>query len=50
VPVAGGWVDTRDARGAPAGRTMPASALYHLYGAAAEARRIFGAAGVGAHR
>jgi mannose-6-phosphate isomerase len=47
VPVPGGWIDKFDEAGAPVGNTMPASTLYHLFGAAAETHRILSAADPG---
>jgi mannose/cellobiose epimerase-like protein (N-acyl-D-glucosamine 2-epimerase family) len=41
-PVAGGWIDRIDARGAPIVDFMPASTLYHISLAAAEADRVWG--------
>jgi mannose/cellobiose epimerase-like protein (N-acyl-D-glucosamine 2-epimerase family) len=41
-PVAGGWIDHVDANGAPIVDTMPASTLYHVFLAAAEADRVWG--------
>jgi mannose-6-phosphate isomerase len=41
-PVAGGWVDHFDADGAPIVDFMPASTLYHVFLAAAEADRVWG--------
>jgi mannose/cellobiose epimerase-like protein (N-acyl-D-glucosamine 2-epimerase family) len=41
-PVAGGWIDHFDAKGAPLVDTMPASTLYHVFLAAAEAERVWG--------
>jgi mannose/cellobiose epimerase-like protein (N-acyl-D-glucosamine 2-epimerase family) len=41
-PVAGGWVDHVDAHGAPIVDFMPASTLYHVFLAAAEADRVWG--------
>jgi mannose/cellobiose epimerase-like protein (N-acyl-D-glucosamine 2-epimerase family) len=41
-PVAGGWVDHVDASGAPIVNFMPASTLYHVFLAAAEADRVWG--------
>lgn len=41
-PVAGGWIDHVDANGAPIVDFMPASTLYHVFLAAAEADRIWG--------
>ena len=41
-PVAGGWIDRVDANGAPIVDFMPASTLYHVFLAAAEADRIWG--------
>ena len=41
-PVAGGWIDHVDAKGAPIVDGMPASTLYHVFLAAAEADRVWG--------
>jgi mannose/cellobiose epimerase-like protein (N-acyl-D-glucosamine 2-epimerase family) len=41
-PVAGGWIDHVDANGAPIVDAMPASTLYHVFLAAAEADRVWG--------
>ena len=41
-PVAGGWIDHVDANGAPIVDFIPASALYHVFLAAAEADRVWG--------
>ena len=41
-PVAGGWIDHVDAKGAPLVDGMPASTLYHVFLAAAEADRLWG--------
>ena len=41
-PVAGGWIDHVDANGSPIVDTMPASTLYHVFLAAAEADRVWG--------
>jgi mannose/cellobiose epimerase-like protein (N-acyl-D-glucosamine 2-epimerase family) len=41
-PVAGGWIDHVDANGAPIVNSMPASTLYHVFLAAAEADRVWG--------
>jgi mannose/cellobiose epimerase-like protein (N-acyl-D-glucosamine 2-epimerase family) len=41
-PVAGGWIDHVDAKGAPIVDSMPASTLYHVFLAAAEADRVWG--------
>ena len=41
-PVSGGWVDHVDANGAPLIDFMPASTLYHVFLAAAEADRVWG--------
>ena len=41
-PVAGGWIDHVDANGAPIVDHMPASTLYHVVLAAAEADRVWG--------
>lgn len=43
-PVAGGWIDHIDAEGRPLVDYMPASTLYHVFLAVAEARRVWGAA------
>jgi hypothetical protein len=40
--VAGGWIDHVDATGAPIVDSMPASTLYHVFLAAAEADRVWG--------
>jgi mannose-6-phosphate isomerase len=40
-PVAGGWIDHIDANGAPRIDFMPASTLYHVFLAAAEAHRVW---------
>lgn len=40
--VEGGWIDRLDAAGAPMVDHMPASTLYHLFLAAAEADRVWG--------
>jgi mannose-6-phosphate isomerase len=40
-PVRGGWIDHIDASGAPLVDFMPASTLYHVFLAAAEADRVF---------
>ena len=42
-PVAGGWIDHVDAAGAPLVDFMPASTLYHVFLAVAEADRVWGA-------
>ena len=39
-PVPGGWIDHVDEKGAPLVRMMPASTLYHLFCAIAEAARV----------
>ena len=44
-PVAGGWIDHVDANGAPIVDPMPASTLYHVFLAAAEADRVWGEQG-----
>jgi mannose/cellobiose epimerase-like protein (N-acyl-D-glucosamine 2-epimerase family) len=44
-PVAGGWIDHVDATGAPIVDSMPASTLYHVFLAAAEADRVWGEQG-----
>lgn len=36
-PIPGGWIDQFDASGKPALDTIPASSLYHIFGAAVEA-------------
>jgi len=41
-PVGGGWIDHIDADGAPLVSFMPASTLYHVMLAAAEADRVWG--------
>jgi mannose-6-phosphate isomerase len=41
-PVPGGWIDHVDAKGAPIVDSMPASTLYHVFFAAAEADRVWG--------
>ena len=41
-PVAGGWIDHVDANGAPIVDAMPASTLYHVFLASAEADRVWG--------
>ena len=41
-PVPGGWIDHVDASGAPLVDGMPASTLYHVFLAAAEADRLWG--------
>lgn len=41
-PFAGGWYDKFDAAGAISVDTVPASSLYHLFVAAAEAERVLG--------
>lgn len=41
-PVPGGWIDHVDAKGAPLVDGMPASTLYHVFLAAAEANRLWG--------
>jgi mannose/cellobiose epimerase-like protein (N-acyl-D-glucosamine 2-epimerase family) len=41
-PIAGGWIDHVDATGAPIVDAMPASTLYHVFLAAAEADRVWG--------
>jgi mannose/cellobiose epimerase-like protein (N-acyl-D-glucosamine 2-epimerase family) len=41
-PVAGGWIDHVDANGASIVDFMPASTLYHVFLAAAEADRVWG--------
>jgi mannose-6-phosphate isomerase len=44
-PFSAGWVDRVDARGAPLLDYVPASTLYHVMLAVAEADRVFGARG-----
>jgi mannose/cellobiose epimerase-like protein (N-acyl-D-glucosamine 2-epimerase family) len=44
-PVAGGWIDRLDANGSPMVDTMPASTLYHVFLATAEADRVWGRQG-----
>lgn len=39
-PVAGGWIDQFDESGRPMLDTMPASSLYHIFGAAVEAEAV----------
>jgi mannose-6-phosphate isomerase len=39
-PFAAGWIDHVDERGAPLGAMVPASTLYHLFGAIVEAARV----------
>ncbi len=41
-PVPGGWIDHVDANGAPIVDFMPASTLYHVFLATAEADRVWG--------
>jgi mannose/cellobiose epimerase-like protein (N-acyl-D-glucosamine 2-epimerase family) len=41
-PIAGGWIDHVDSKGAPIVDFMPASTLYHVFLAAAEADRAWG--------
>lgn len=41
-PVPGGWIDHVDERGSPLVAFMPASTLYHVFLAAAEADRVWG--------
>ena len=41
-PVAGGWIDHVDANGVRMVDSMPASTLYHVFLAAAEADRVWG--------
>jgi len=41
-PIPGGWIDHVDAKGAPIVEAMPASTLYHVFLAAAEADRLWG--------
>lgn len=43
-PVAGGWIDHIDADGKPLVADMPASTLYHVFLALAEAHRVWGGA------
>ncbi len=40
-PIAGGWIDHIDANGAPLVDFMPASTLYHVFLAVAEASRVW---------
>ena len=49
-PVEGGWMDHVDAEGAPLVDFMPASTLYHVFLAAAEADRVWGKADVTGER
>ena len=44
-PIAGGWIDHLSAKGRPLVDYIPASSLYHLFLAAAEAQRGFGLSG-----
>ncbi len=41
-PVAGGWIDQFDGEGRPIVAHVPASTLYHVFGAVVEADRVFG--------
>jgi mannose-6-phosphate isomerase len=41
-PFAGGWIDQFDAQGEPAVALVPASSLYHVFVAAAEADHVLG--------
>lgn len=41
-PAPGGWIDRIDERGAPLVALIPASTLYHVFQAAAEADRVWG--------
>jgi mannose-6-phosphate isomerase len=41
-PIRGGWIDHIDADGTPIVSAMPASTLYHVFLAAAEADRVWG--------
>ena len=41
-PIPGGWIDHVDETGVPLVSMMPASTLYHLFGAIAEAARVAG--------
>ena len=41
-PVAGGWIDQFDGAGRPIAAHVPASTLYHVFGAVVEADRVFG--------
>ncbi len=45
APVAGGWIDQFDGGGRPIAAHVPASTLYHVFGAVVEADRVFAAAG-----
>jgi len=47
-PTPGGWIDHIDERGAPLVAFMPASTLYHVFLAVAEADRVWGSANEGA--
>jgi mannose-6-phosphate isomerase len=47
-PTAGGWIDRIDERGAPLVAFVPASTLYHVFRAAAEADRVWGRGNEGA--
>ena len=40
-PIRGGWIDQFDDEGRPATNTIPASSLYHIFGAAVEAEALF---------
>jgi mannose-6-phosphate isomerase len=44
-PVPGGWIDHVDENGNPLAKFMPASTLYHVFGALAEASRAAAVAG-----
>jgi len=46
-PFPGGWIDRVDAQGKPLVDYVPASTLYHIFLAVAEADRVFGPKGVG---
>ena len=41
-PVPGGWIDHVDAAGSPLVDFVPASTLYHVFHAVAEAHRVWG--------
>ena len=41
-PVAGGWIDQFDGAGRPIAEHVPASTLYHVFGAVVEADRVIG--------
>jgi mannose-6-phosphate isomerase len=41
-PVIGGWIDQFDAAGLPISGYIPATALYHVFGAVVEADRVLG--------